>query len=74
MSDPGENNEPVAFIKYLESSKHLFKTVRSFDYKKFFQDIITFLSIIGNPHITQSHTTSSPSRISSATPSKGYSR
>lgn len=39
----------MAFIKYLESSKHLIKTVRSFDYKMFFQDIITFLSIIGNP-------------------------
>jgi hypothetical protein len=47
MSDnPQPGEDPAAFKKYLETSRHILKKVKDFDYKKFFQDIITFLSII----------------------------
>lgn len=50
---PPEQPEGLAFDKYLETSKRLFSTIRKFDYRRFFQDILTFLSILGTSAWTQ---------------------
>lgn len=51
--------ESVALQKYLDSSRLFLKRVREFDYRKLFQDLLTFLSIIRTARPTQSPTSSS---------------
>lgn len=60
MSQSGDQ-EGAAFKKYLDNSRVLLKRIREFDYHKFFQDIITFLSIVRTYPPTQSHISSSHS-------------
>jgi hypothetical protein len=50
---PPEQPEGLAFEKYLQILKRLFSTLRKFDYRRFFQDILTFLSILGTSAPTQ---------------------
>ena len=44
--------ESLGLDKYLASFKSAIKRVREFDYKKLFQDIVTFLSIISTSLLT----------------------
>lgn len=51
---PGpQQGDSLGLQKYLDSTKKILSSVRSFDYKKFSQDVITFTSIIGTSFIIQ---------------------
>lgn len=70
MSEAPQPAEPesAALQKYLDSSRLFLKKVREFDYRKLFQDLLAFLSIIRTTAPTQSHTSSSRSPTSSRVP------
>ena len=76
MSEPADppQEESLGLDKWVESLKSLSKKVKGFDYRKFFQDIVTFLSIISTPRPTQSPTSPFPSPTNSRPPSRVCSR
>ena len=49
MSEPTDvpQEESLGLDKWLDRFKSVAKRVRNFDYKKLFQELVTFVSIIG---------------------------